>query len=1042
MISPLRKIMSALCDLKLGAKIFIGIGICAVVICIQGYQFQHRLAGVNRHSSVIVTELQPALLYASSLSEKLNQGAMALGYYLMSRDEGYLKTYRDDVRTSLSILENLRGSRALVADPERRRQLEDVASNLARFAAYESEVAGMARDSGKTSQQYATDSMNPLVREISELMSQLVFDEAAEQSAGPERKQLLADFGGLRHAWTSLNNELRLFLAFQASEARENMVLYREALDAAFERVAAQQRLLTFEEQHTLEQIREKLPVYRDYLAELVTIHADERWRVGAVMIRTELAPLLQLLTHEISALVQDLEHLIEHSAASVSQAHFTGQRAILHSTLVTLLVMIAVGWILARNLSGSLMRAVRAADAIAGGNLSGRIGTGRRDEAGMLLQSLDTMQTRLRESLENERTTAAASNRIRQALDNATNNILLVDENYDIIYVNNAMREFARTAEQDFRSSIRDFRADRLLGASIDAFHRNPAHVRKLLSSVNDAVTAEFRVGGRHIRVIATPVFDDQGRRIGAMAELLDQTQENAIRQEIGDIVACAMSGDLSRRIRMEDKEGFFATLSDGINNLVRISENVINATVAVLGAMARGDLTRSIQGDYQGTFGQLKDNANATIVKLTEVLGKIRISADTVKSGSQEIARGNNNLLSRSQEQTASLRETAASMETMTTTVRQNAHNAQCANELAASARDQAEQGGDVVGNAVTAMGEITTASRKIADIIGVIDEIAFQTNLLALNAAVEAARAGDQGRGFAVVASEVRNLAGRSATAAQEIKALIEDSVAKVDEGSQLVNASGKTLGEIVVAVKKVSDIIAEIAAASAEQSIGIEQVNRAVTQMDQMTQQSAALVEEAANASGVMGEEAEGLHQLVSFFVTDDSAGGKDVAERRSGTRPWAQSGNRLSALDEKMDFSAARLKHLNWKSQLRSFLDGKKSMTVAEAVSERDCDLGKWLYSSGLGHYGHLPEMSALEAEHCALHATVKNAIRLKQAGKLAAAEQEYTRLEQLSGRIVDLLHRVEDHVEGESNQPKSTGAHTDSGGNGEMWAEF
>jgi methyl-accepting chemotaxis protein len=280
----------------------------------------------------------------------------------------------------------------------------------------------------------------------------------------------------------------------------------------------------------------------------------------------------------------------------------------------------------------------------------------------------------------------------------------------------------------------------------------------------------------------------------------------------------------------------------------------------------------------------------------------------AAEVHRGADEISTGNANLSQRTEEQSSSLEETASSMEEMTTTVKQNADNAGQANQLAMAARDQAEKGGSVVNQAVKAMSDINDASKKIADIIGVIDDIAFQTNLLALNAAVEAARAGEQGRGFAVVASEVRSLAGRSATAAKEIKELIQDSVRKVEDGSVLVTQSGQTLEKIVASVKKVSDIVAEIAAASREQSSGIEQVNRAVMQMDELTQQNAALVEQATAASQAMAEQVRGLNQMLDRYRVNDMieaaktyaapAGATAAArattrvERRSGHRPWA------------------------------------------------------------------------------------------------------------------------------------------------------
>jgi methyl-accepting chemotaxis protein-1 (serine sensor receptor) len=259
----------------------------------------------------------------------------------------------------------------------------------------------------------------------------------------------------------------------------------------------------------------------------------------------------------------------------------------------------------------------------------------------------------------------------------------------------------------------------------------------------------------------------------------------------------------------------------------------------------------------------------------KISDVIVKVRGSSVSILTGSGQVSSGNINLSQRTEEQASSLEETASSMEEMTSTVKQNADNANQASQLAQTARDQAEAGGKVVSQAVTAMGEINQSSSKIADIISVVEEIAFQTNLLALNAAVEAARAGEQGRGFAVVASEVRVLAGRSADAAKEIKNLIEDSVEKVKAGSELVDKSGETLQQIVIGVKKVTDIVFEIAAASSEQSAGIDQVNKAITQMDEMTQQNAALVEESSSASRSMQDQAGKLNELIGFFKVDES-----------------------------------------------------------------------------------------------------------------------------------------------------------------------
>ena len=289
----------------------------------------------------------------------------------------------------------------------------------------------------------------------------------------------------------------------------------------------------------------------------------------------------------------------------------------------------------------------------------------------------------------------------------------------------------------------------------------------------------------------------------------------------------------------------------------------------IAIANQIAAGDLSQELQvseGDASSLMAAMKRMQNS----LVKIVSQVRIGTDAIASASQQIAAGNANLSSRTEEQASSLEETASSMEELTSTVKQNAENARQANQLAQGASAVALKGGDVVDQVVGTMTSINESSKKIADIIGVIDGIAFQTNILALNAAVEAARAGEQGRGFAVVASEVRNLAQRSAAAAKEIKELIGDSVVKVGAGTKLVDEAGQTMQEIVASVKRVTDIMAEITAASQEQSAGIEQVNQAITQMDQVTQQNAALVEDAATAAESLGEQARVLARAVTVF----------------------------------------------------------------------------------------------------------------------------------------------------------------------------
>ena len=536
---------------------------------------------------------------------------------------------------------------------------------------------------------------------------------------------------------------------------------------------------------------------------------------------------------------------------------------------LCSLALALMLAWLISRSLSQPLQQAIGVFEQIARGRYDSQIQVHGSDEPAQVLSALREMQGRLGAQLDAERTSATANRRIRQALDKVATSVILADAGHRIIYLNDAARATFLRAQAEIRRSLPAFDAAQLEGLQLEALSSDPARYRHFLEGLTGSHTHDLKWGRCCFRTISSAVRDGAGERIGTVVEWLDLTAERAIESEIHSMVAAVAAGDLAGRIEPSGKSGFHA-------------------------AMAQG-------------FNQLADN-------LSEIVTSVKAVTAQVRSAAQEITEGNVNLSQRTENQSASLQQTASSMEEMTSTVRQNADNAGQANQLAVAARDQAEQGGRVVDQAVAAMNDIAGASSRIADIIGVIDEIAFQTNLLALNAAVEAARAGEQGRGFAVVASEVRNLAGRSASAAREIKALIEDSVRKVQDGATLVTQSGQALAQIVLSVKKVSDIVAEIAAASREQSAGIEQVNRAVVQMDELTQQDAALVEEATAASQQLAAQVQDLQQLLDRYRSEaaehatmravpraavtPAAAKRATAtpartERRKADRPWSQ-----------------------------------------------------------------------------------------------------------------------------------------------------
>ncbi len=697
------------------------------------------------------------------------------------------------------------------------------------------------------------------VNQIGEASSELIDKEMTILNSAHELKlavvqvqQWLTDISATR-GWDGLNDGF--------DEAKNNADIFYALIEK-----------LTVVDAENAERYRQMLPVFKEYFAvgkQMAQFYIDEGPEGGNRMMAT-FDEAAASMSEQVDSFLEMVIHRSQTKGSDSLQSISNLQNISLIATIVllgALILAIWQGYSLLKFLGHDPEILQTVANNIAKGDLSAHAD---EDNANGVFASLASMRKKLKEQLDSIRIQVEENGRIKTALDNVSSNVMVADNERNIIFCNKAVREMFQNAETDIRNEMPGFDASNLLNTNIDDFHKNPKHQADLLATFTSTYSTEMDIGGRTMKVIANPVIDESGTRLGSVVEWADRTTEVAIEHEIENLVSAAQKGNLDTRLSLEGKSGFTAILARNLNGMLDILSSTFEDVNSVMSTLANGDLSQNITRNYEGIFGEAKENINSTISHLSGIVSEIRGATDEIVSGSKEISSGNNNLSSRTEQQASALEETAASMEELISTVDQNSNNTQAADKLASDAVKVAREGGEVITNAVSAMSAITDSSNQIAEIISVIDEIAFQTNLLALNASVEAARAGEQGRGFAVVASEVRNLAQRSATAAREIKDLIQDSVSKVRSGSELVNRSGESLKSIVEGVQKVGDIISEIAVAGREQSQGISQVVVTVNSLDGMTQQNAALAEETTAASVSMNERAQMMSKSIEFF----------------------------------------------------------------------------------------------------------------------------------------------------------------------------
>ena len=610
-------------------------------------------------------------------------------------------------------------------------------------------------------------------------------------------------------------------------------------------------------------------------------VTADLRAEVLNALVRQNLAKFESVL----AAIFKSSEEL---NLTAVAEARDSASTALMSTGVIVgigIALALLYGGFSARSVARPLVQMTGVMSRLAGGDQEASIpALDRGDEIGEMARSLTTI-----------RDTGVRAARVQTALDNAASLVLMADPEGRVVYANGSARRYFESAEADMQAALPEFRAAGLDGMDAGRLFADAEVAKARLGSFSETWRERREFGQRVVELTLNPVVNEAGGRLGAVIEWVDLTEELSaeaekatrlaqerarekaereaeltFQEELTAMVQAAAVGDFTRQLSGAGRTGLMGKLGEGMNQWSATVRGALGEVVEMMSAMAKGDLSKRIVGEYQGELLRLKTDANATAEQLGAIVGQTAEGITTIKSATAQLSAGSQDLSARTEEQVASLEEMAASIREMSATVKQNADNAQTANQLALGARGAAESGGEVASSAVRAMAQIEESAQKISEIVGVIDEIAFQTNLLALNAAVEAARAGDAGRGFAVVAAEVRALAQRSSQASKEIKGLISSSGSQVKRGVELVNRAGSSLTEIVTSVKRVAEIVSEIAAASREQSDGVQQVDETVTRMEAVTQKNASLVEESTASLSAVDRQVDGMLEVVSFF----------------------------------------------------------------------------------------------------------------------------------------------------------------------------
>ena len=865
--------MLQLPKLRITGRLVVGFAALAAVLAAAVGYTSFTLSGVRQNVDRVVTLRAPVAIESTQMVGNLYSTLATLrGYLLTGNPQGKLDRaamWKELDDTAVEFDKKVER----FTNPENKRIWAEAKALLGEFRAAQDKAERIAftpdaYPATKLLQTEAAPQVDIMFSEITKMIN-----EEEGLDATPDRKRLLKSMADLRGNLAAAAAQIRMYLLSGDKTDREKFSGPWGNFGKAFAALSAHQQLLTATQKTSFDAIAKARAVFDPLPAKVFAIRESDQWNEPVHILTTEAAPralkLLDLLDGKKQADGTRSGGIKTNQQAMLSQESREVLDSVSSLTMIEWILLAigmtaaaAITFFTARAIATPISKIASVLVELTNDRIVDVPYTDRGDEVGEIAKATDVFKQSIAQKVINLR--------VRSGLDVVKSNVMIADSDYNIMYMNATLQEMMKEAEAELRKVLPNFNASKLIGASMDVFHKNPAHQRRLLDSLTGTHESHITVGSQKFHLVATSVVDAHGKRAGTVVEWRNETIEKTIEGEVDGLVKAAVAGDFSQRVSLEGKKDFMLNLATAMNALCENTGKALQDLIGMLSALAGGDLTQRIDAEYQGMFAELKNDANTMAERIGATIAEIKASAREVTNASAEISTSTTDLSQRTEEQAASLEETSASMEEISATVKKNAENAQAAKQSATGTQQVADRGGHVVAKAVEAMAKIEDSSGKISDIIGVIDEIARQTNLLALNAAVEAARAGEAGRGFAVVASEVRSLAQRSSQAAKDIKDLITNSNGQVKEGVDLVNRAGASLNEILESIKTVASIVSDIANASAEQADGIEQVNKALTQMDEVTQQNSALVEENAATAKTLEHQAKAMDERVAFF----------------------------------------------------------------------------------------------------------------------------------------------------------------------------